>query len=86
MIFEFYVKVTKVFNMLFMVNDGVFVHFDAFTTHARLFHIVLHSKNQIVSYCINQNVVLEIKRPRDMFYLSLNRYCQDENMNFHDFS
>ena len=86
MIFDLRVEVTKVFNMLFMVNDGDFVYFDAFTTHARLSKIVLHSKNTIVPYCINQNVVLEIKRPRDMFYLSLNRYCQDENMNFHDFS
>ena len=44
MMFKLRVEVTKVFNMLFMVNDGVFVHFDAFSTHARFF----------IFYCIRK--------------------------------
>ena len=44
MIFDLREEATKMFNILFMVTDGDFVHFDAFSTHARLF----------IFYCIRK--------------------------------
>ena len=71
-------------NMLFMVDNGVFVHFDAFTTHARLF----------IFYCIRKirKCFLLYKSERGSrnqkttWYVLLELKPLLSNMNFHDFS